>query len=148
TVADADGNEQVITMGSYGIGVERNMAAIVEASHDERGIVWPIAVAPYHVVLTLVGNDDGAATAAEAVYGQLMAKGVEVLFDDRDERPGVKFADAELIGVPYRVTIGPKGLVAGTVELSTRATGETEDVDVDAAAATVAERVQADLASS
>ncbi|MEE8331357.1 MAG: proline--tRNA ligase [Acidimicrobiia bacterium] len=148
TVMDADGKEQVITMGSYGIGVERNMAAIVEASHDEHGIVWPTAVAPYHVVVTLVGNDDGAATTAEAVYEQLKAMDVEVLFDDRDERPGVKFADAELIGVPYRVTIGPKGLAAGTVELSTRATGESTDLDVDGAAAAVSERVRADLAGA
>jgi prolyl-tRNA synthetase len=146
TVVDDEGVERVLTMGSYGIGLERNMAAIVEASHDERGIVWPTTVAPYHVVVTMVGADAGATAAAEAIYEQLQKAGIEVLFDDRDERPGVKFADAELIGVPYRLTVGPKGLVRGIVELTVRATGDVTEVAVDAAAAAVAERVRADLA--
>jgi prolyl-tRNA synthetase len=146
TVADEEGVDRVLTMGSYGIGLERNMAAVVEAGHDERGIVWPTAIAPYHAVVTLVGDDAGATAAAEAIYEQLIGDGVEVLFDDRDERPGVKFADAELIGVPYRLTVGPKGLARGVVELFVRATGDVTEVDVDAAAAAVADRVGADLA--
>jgi prolyl-tRNA synthetase len=97
------------------------MAAVVEASHDEKGIIWPVSVAPYEVVISVVRADDPATIeAAEKLYGELGEAGIEVLLDDREERPGVKFADAELIGIPYRVTVGPNGLEENVVELTTR----------------------------
>jgi prolyl-tRNA synthetase len=116
-VQDEDGNSHPIIMGSYGIGVERGMAAIVESSHDEGGIIWPVSVAPYEVVITVVRADDEAtAAAAGGLYNEFQAAGIEVLLDDRIERPGVKFADSELIGIPYRITVGPRGVESGTVE--------------------------------
>ncbi len=136
TVMDTEGQPVPVVMGSYGIGVERAMAAIVETSHDDRGIIWPVAVAPYHVVVTVVRPGDPATSeAAEQLYRDLVEAGVEVLMDDRDERPGVKFADAELIGIPFRITVGPRSLEAGTVEFTERRTGEVEHVaPVDVAA--------------
>lgn len=129
TVQDEEGRSHPLLMGSYGIGVERNMAAIVEANHDDAGIVWPVSVAPYEVVVTLLRPDDeGAAGAAEALYDGLIRAGIDVLVDDRAERPGVKFADAELIGIPWRVTIGPRGVASGTAEVTERATMETSEM--------------------
>ena len=128
-VQDDSGDSHPIVMGSYGIGLERSMASIVEACHDEKGIVWPLAVAPYQVVVTVLRVDDDATLAAgTSLYENLRAAGVEVVLDDRTERPGVKFADAELIGFPYRITIGPKGVAAGTAELTTRTVLSTEEV--------------------
>jgi len=138
TVLDADGENRVPTMGSYGIGVGRAMAAIVETHHDDDGMVWPMSVAPYEVVLTVVKTDHEASMAvAEQAYADLRAAGVDVLLDDRDDRPGVKFADAELIGIPLRVTIGPRGLDDGVLELTERAGGARTDVPV----AEVVERI-------
>lgn len=132
SVLDANGKPQPITMGSYGIGVGRNVAAIIEAHHDERGIVWPVAVAPYQVVVTVVKVDDEASmAAADKLYTELREAGFDVLLDDRAERPGVKFADAELIGIPFRATVGPRGLATGEVEFTPRSTGETEAVALD-----------------
>ena len=143
-VQDEAGNSHPIVMGSYGIGVERNMAAIVEANHDGAGIIWPVAVAPYEVVITMVRQDDSGVTeAGERLYAELRAAGVDVIIDDRDERPGVKFADAELVGFPYRITIGPKGVASGVVELTTRRGMETTEVALDEAAAVVADQVTA-----
>ncbi len=120
------------------------MAASIEANHDDKGIVWPMSIAPYHVIVTMVRPDDEATmTAAESIYDALIDQGVEVLLDDRDERPGVKFNDAELIGVPLRVTVGPRGLGNGIVELQDRRTGESVDVTLDTVVSTIAERVQA-----
>jgi prolyl-tRNA synthetase len=131
-VQDENGESRPIVMGSYGIGLERNMAAIVEASHDEKGIIWPVSVAPYEVVLTVLRADDPATmAAAEDLYKNLRNADVEVIIDDRLERPGVKFADAELIGFPFRLTVGPKGVAAGTVELTTRAGLTTEEIALD-----------------
>lgn len=128
-VQDETGETKPIIMGSYGIGLERAMAAVVETHNDERGIIWPMSVAPYHVVITLLRQqDESVMQAGEALYATLAGAGYDVLLDDRDERPGVKFADAELIGVPYRVTIGPRGLESGTVELTPRRTMETVEV--------------------
>ena len=144
TVQDAGGERVALHMGAYGIGVGRNMAAVVEVHHDELGIVWPVPVAPYEVVITVVKMDDDATVlAAEELYRQLIDVGIEVLIDDRDERPGVKFADAELIGVPYRVTVGPRGLADGSLELTERRSGESEPVALADAAAVVAGRVEA-----
>ena len=132
TVLDADGVNRVPTMGSYGIGVGRAMAAVAETHHDENGLVWPMGIAPYEVILTVVKVDhEESMGCAERLYDELQAAGVDVLLDDRDGRPGVKFADAELIGIPLRVTIGPRGLENSIVELTARADGERHDVPVD-----------------
>ena len=146
TVLDEKGEERIVWMGSYGIGVGRNLAAVVESCHDDKGIVWPVSVAPYEVVVTLVGEDDAPVEAAEAIYRQLLDAGVDALIDDRHERPGVKFADAELIGIPYRVTVGPKGLAAGEVEIVRRGDGSTERVSPDEVAARVTAVVEAERA--
>jgi prolyl-tRNA synthetase len=132
TVLDADGVNRVPTMGSYGIGVGRAMAAVAETHHDENGLIWPMSIAPYEVVLTVVKVDhEESMGCAERLYDELRAAGVDVLLDDRDGRPGVKFADAELIGIPLRVTIGPRGLENSIVELTARTDGERHDVPVD-----------------
>ncbi len=131
-VLDENGKTQVPIMGSYGIGVERNMAAVVETHRDEHGIVWPLSIAPYAVVVTVLKMDDEATVAAgEQLYDELRAAGVEVLLDDRNERPGVKFKDAELIGIPFRVTVGPRGLADGKVEFTYRSSLETVPVALD-----------------
>jgi prolyl-tRNA synthetase len=141
-VQDEKGDSHPIIMGSYGIGVERGMAAVVESSHDEKGIIWPVSVAPYEVVITVVRADDAATmAAAKTLYLELGDAGIEVLLDDREERPGVKFADAELIGIPYRVTVGPRGVADGVVELTTRRGLTTEEVGLGEVAALLAERV-------
>jgi prolyl-tRNA synthetase len=129
-------------MGSYGIGIGRAMAAVAEVCHDEAGLVWPVPVAPWEVVVTAVNpNKAEVADAASALYDALLAAGVEVLFDDRDERPGVKFNDAELIGIPYRITVGPKGVAEGKVEFSRRRTRQARQLDLHKAADAVAESV-------
>ena len=134
-----DGSEVVPQMGSYGIGVSRLMGAIIEASHDERGIIWPDAVAPYRVGLINMRSDDAACTAAaDDLYRQLQTAGIEVLYDDRDERGGAKFATMDLIGLPWQIIIGPKGLEKGVVELKRRATGEREELPASDAVARVA----------
>ena len=147
TVLDPDGNETVIEMGTYGIGVTRTMAAAIEQNHDERGIMWPISIAPYEVVIVPVKNDDAETrTVAERLYEQLNAAGVEALLDDRDERAGVKFNDADLLGIPWRVTIGPRGLKDGTVELKARRADEARAVAIDRAADEVTTIVRAEHA--
>ncbi len=129
TVLGPDGKAAPLIMGSYGIGVERAMAAIVECHHDERGIVWPFAVAPFSVVVVVAQSEDiEVAKAGAAIYEQLGAAGVEVIIDDRADRAGVKFRDAELTGIPLRVTVGKRGLAEGTVEITERTTGETRKV--------------------
>lgn len=144
-VQDERGDLHPVVMGSYGIGVERTMAAVVEWSHDDRGIVWPVAVAPYEVVVTMVRPDDDSVRAAgERLQSELIEAGVESLLDDREERPGVKFADAELIGIPFRVTVGPKGVARGVAELTTRRGMVTEEVPVAEVARQVAARVDAE----
>ena len=135
TVLTHEGNEVPIVMGSYGIGVERIMAAAIELGHDVDGIIWPISIAPFHVVITPVNhNDPPQLQAAEQLYEQLTAAGLEVLLDDRDERPGVKFKDADLIGMPFRFTIGPKLLKEGKSEFYTRATKQMTPVALTEAA--------------
>ena len=138
-VQDENGGSHPIVMGSYGIGLERGMAAVVESSSDENGIIWPVSVAPYEVVVTVVRVDDAATlAAAEKLYAELGNLEVEVLLDDRAERPGVKFADAELIGIPYRVTVGPRGVAEGKVELTTRRSLTTDEVGLDSVGAELA----------
>ncbi|MFC5752088.1 proline--tRNA ligase [Actinomadura rugatobispora] len=130
-VLDPGGKRVPITMGSYGIGVERALAAIVEVHHDDRGIVWPTAVAPYQVAVVVAqSNDEPTAQAGETLYRDLLTAGIETIIDDRPERAGVKFRDAELTGIPYRLTVGKRGLSEGTVEVTRRATGETEKIPI------------------
>jgi prolyl-tRNA synthetase len=119
---DEDGKSKPIEMGCYGIGVTRLPAAAIEQKHDEKGIVWPKSIAPFEVVITPLGylRSENVRNAASALYDQLMAAGIDVILDDRDERPGAMFADWELIGVPLRVTIGERGLKDGQVELTVR----------------------------
>jgi prolyl-tRNA synthetase len=131
TVLDASGERVHPIMGCYGIGVERAMAAIIEHHHDERGIVWPVAVAPFAVdVVVAQSEDPESAKVGESVYEQLTAAGIEVIIDDRAERAGVKFRDAEITGIPFRVTVGKRGLADSTVEVTTRATGETVKIAI------------------
>ncbi|MEZ5787506.1 MAG: proline--tRNA ligase [Xanthobacteraceae bacterium] len=126
-VAGSDGTEHPVHMGSYGIGPSRLVAAIIEASHDEAGIIWPEPVAPYRVAIANLKQGDSATDeAAERLYRGLTAQGVEVLYHDLDERPGAKFAALDLIGIPWQVLIGPKGLKESKVELKRRAGGERE----------------------
>lgn len=131
TVLDNEGKQTKPIMGSYGIGVERAMAAIVETHHDENGIVWPLAVAPFQVVVTVAqARDAETLQRGEEIYTELRDAGIDVILDDRDERAGVKFRDAELVGIPLRITVGTKGLVDSTVEVTPRVSGETERVPV------------------
>jgi prolyl-tRNA synthetase len=131
TVLDASGERVHPIMGCYGIGVERAMAAIIEHHYDERGMIWPVAVAPFAVdVVVAQSEDPESAKVGESVYEQLTAAGVEVIIDDRAERAGVKFRDAEITGIPFRVTVGKRGLADSTVEVTTRATGETVKVPI------------------
>ena len=142
TVLDAEGVNRVPTMGSYGIGVGRAMATVAETHHDEHGLIWPMSIAPYEVVLTVVKVDhEESMTVAERLYGELQAAGIDVLLDDRDGRPGVKFADAELVGIPLRITIGPRGLDNGQLEYTSRADGEKVDVPIDDVVARVVDAV-------
>ena len=141
-VQDEEGVSHPIIMGSYGIGVERGIAAVVEANHDDNGIIWPVSVAPFEVVITVVRVDDEQTRAtAEDLYNQLEDADVDVLLDDRVERPGVKFADSELIGIPYRITVGPRGVAEGVVELTERRGLEKENVELGEVAVTVIDAV-------
>jgi prolyl-tRNA synthetase len=132
-------------MGSYGIGVERIMSAAVEQSHDADGIVWPRAIAPFDVIVTVTNvKQDEVRNAGEQLYESLRRAGLEVLLDDRDERAGVKFKDADLIGVPFRVTVGKK-VSEGKVELFDRASKQSDDVSLDDVVAQVQSRALAGL---
>ena len=138
---DENQEEKPIVMGCYGIGVSRTMAAIVEQHHDENGIIWPMSVAPYHVIISLVKpGDETQAKVAEDIYEQLGAAGVEVMLDDRDERPGVKFKDADLLGIPVRITVG-RGAADGVVEYKLRRDAEKEELPVSEAIAKAIEIV-------
>jgi prolyl-tRNA synthetase family II len=142
TVTGPDGGTITPIMGSYGIGVERAIAALAEVHHDDAGLAWPVKVAPAEVtVLPLSMKDAEVKAAAEALYSGLLDTGIEVLLDDRDVRPGVKFADAELIGIPFRVSVGPRDLADGVVEITKRANGEKERVPVGEAAGRLRELV-------
>jgi prolyl-tRNA synthetase len=132
SVSGPDGKPVRPIMGSYGIGVERAMATVIEVHHDDKGIVWPVAVAPFEVVVVIAQQQDSAvAEAGEKVYQALLGVGVEVIVDDRPVRAGVKFSDAELTGIPFRVTVGKRALAAGLAELTSRATGATVQIPLD-----------------
>jgi prolyl-tRNA synthetase len=137
-VTGPDGVERPVHMGSYGIGPSRLAAAIIEASHDENGIIWPEAIAPFRVgLLNLKAGDAATDAACETIYATLSQQGVDVLYDDTDERPGSKFATADLIGLPWQIIVGPKGLAAGTVELKRRVDGSRETLSVESALARI-----------
>ena len=132
TFMDEDGTEKPFIIGCYGVGVSRSMAAVVEQYHDDQGIIWPLSVAPAHVcVIPLTVGDDVVAPAAEKIASELAERGIEVVIDDRKERAGVKFADADLIGWPLQVVVGKRGLAEGKVEVKLRKTGQKRDFAVD-----------------
>jgi prolyl-tRNA synthetase len=142
SVLDADGKEVTPIMGSYGIGLERILTAAIEQGHDEAGMILPAAIAPFEVVVTPVNmKDDAQREAAEALYQQCLDAGIDTLLDDRAERAGVKFKDAELIGVPYRLTLGKK-LSEGLVELTERSTRQSTDVRLEEASTAVKQRLR------
>ncbi len=142
TFMDEDGKEKPLIMGCYGVGVSRTLAAIVEQHNDENGIIWPVSVAPYEVsVIPLDPKKEDCAAATVKLVQELLEAGLDVVVDDRNERPGFKFADNDLMGFPYQIVIGKRGLKNGTFELKDRATGEREDISIDEAAAIVAARV-------
>ena len=144
TYLDEAGNRMPMIMGCYGLGVGRTVAAAIEQSHDDDGIIWPVPLAPFEVIVTSIGPDANVQKAATDIYEILATKGIEVLFDDRDERPGVKFKDADLIGFPYRVTVGSKSLANGHVEWSTRRDREKHLASPDDAIRKVVEGVGAE----
>jgi prolyl-tRNA synthetase len=137
TVLDESGQSVTMLMGCYGIGVTRIVAAAIEQNHDDRGIIWPDPLAPYHVALIPLNlqKSERVRGAADALYAALVAAGVEVLYDDRDARPGVKFADAELLGIPHRLVLGERGLDAGTCEYRQRRSTDNQDIPLDSTVA-------------
>ncbi len=144
TYLDANGREQIIFMGCYGIGIGRTVAAAIEQNHDENGIIFPIPIAPFHCSVVAVNTkDSGVMAAAEEIYLCLEKLGIEVLFDDRDERPGVKFKDNDLIGIPIRIVVGSKGLAEGKVEVKVRSTGEILSLSLEEVAETVKQMIDA-----
>ena len=146
TVLDENGKARVVTMGSYGIGVSRVMAALAEANHDDKGLTWPVQIAPYHVQVLATGKDQAVFDVAEQIASSLDADGVEVLYDDRRKvSAGVKFADAELLGLPYTLVVGRDLAKEGTVEIRDRRSGERRSVPADAAAAELSTTVRAAL---
>jgi prolyl-tRNA synthetase len=144
---DENGKSHTPTMGSYGIGLDRTLASVIEEHHDEAGIIWPATVAPYHVIIVPIKYDGAVRAAADKLAADLEQAGVEVLLDDRNERPGVKFNDADLIGIPWRVVVGDKGLAQSSpqVELKRRSEKENRMVSLDRAAGELAEQVRAEL---
>ena len=149
TFLDEQGREQFMIMGCFGIGVGRTVAAAIEQNHDKDGIIWPMALAPFQVLITPVEWNPGTEThqTALAIYEELEQQGIEVLLDDREERPGIKFKDADLIGIPVRVTIGPKGLAEGIVEVRERRTGQVQKVPKDQVVEMIREMVSEALKS-
>jgi prolyl-tRNA synthetase len=146
TVLDEKGEERTLFMGCYGIGVGRTVAAAIEQNNDANGIIWPMPIAPFQVIVTMVNpKEDEVRLAAEKLYEELLALGVEALLDDRDERPGSKFKDADLIGIPLRVTVGARGLKEGALELQERRSGERTMLPVAETARLLAGQVQREL---
>jgi prolyl-tRNA synthetase len=133
-VSLADGSSVPLEMGSYGIGVSRLVGALIEANHDDNGIIWPESVAPFRVgLVNLRAADAKCAAAADDLYAKLSGAGISVLYDDRDESPGAKFARMDLIGLPWQLIVGPRGVIAGTLEVKNRRTGERQDLPTEAA---------------
>ena len=149
-VLDEDGDLQPLIMGCYGIGVSRVVAAAIEQNHDDRGIIWPAPLAPFDVAIVSIGADrsPAVAEAAEQLYNELRAAGLDPLWDDRDARPGVKFADMELIGIPHRIVVGDRGLKAGTLEYRARTADEAEEIPVDQVVSVLRGRIGSPSSSS
>jgi len=146
TVLDDQGQERTLVMGCYGIGIGRTAAAAIEQNHDENGIIWPMPLAPFQVIVTMLNpNDADVLGAGETLYQQLLDAGIEVLLDDRDERPGSKFKDADLLGIPLRVNVGARGLKEESFELQERRSGERTMLPIEGAAARIVELVRAAL---
>jgi prolyl-tRNA synthetase len=147
TYQDGEGHEKHFVMGCYGIGVSRVVAAAIEQNHDQHGIIFPLPLAPFQVIVLNLGvNNEDITKAAEELYQDLLARGIQVLFDDRDERPGSKFKDADLIGIPFRVTVGKTFEKEGKVEIRSRKDGKTETVEFGSTAETVADMISAEMA--
>ena len=144
TYLDENGKQQVPIMGCYGIGIDRALASIIEEHHDENGIIWPMSAAPYQVAIVPVKYDGQMREVADSLYSQLQKLGVEVLLDDRNERPGVKFKDMDLIGIPLRIVVGDKNLPK--VEVKLRSQKDAQLVEADRAAEEVAAIVREELA--
>ncbi|MDR2597520.1 MAG: proline--tRNA ligase [Treponema sp.] len=149
TYLDENGKTQMPVMGCYGIGVDRTLASVIEEHHDEAGIIWPASVAPYHVIIIPIKYNNEVKTAADNLAAELTKAGIEVLLDDRNERPGVKFNDADLTGIPWRVVIGDKGLAQPNpqVEIKRRSEKENLMIDTDKAAALLAQKIREELAA-
>jgi prolyl-tRNA synthetase len=130
TFTDEDGSEKLIIMGCYGIGINRIAASAIETMYDKDGIIWPINIAPFEVIIVPAGNSEQIVAASEKLYEELKAAGVEVLLDDRDERGGVKFKDADLLGIPVRITIGAKSIAEGKAEIKLRRESEIKKIAI------------------
>ena len=140
---DEDGERRYYQMGCYGIGISRILAAVVEQHHDGSGIIWPRALAPFEAIIVMANQDDEPVRlAAESVYRALAERGISVLLDDRDERAGVKFADADLIGYPVQLIVGRRGVQSGSIDLKLRATGERSSAPLDDAAGAAARSLE------
>ncbi len=140
TVDNGQGEQVAVHMGSHGIGVSRLLGAIIEASHDDKGIIWPEGVTPFHCgIVNLRQGDEATDRVCEGLYGALTSAGLEPLYDDRDERAGAKFAGMDLIGLPWRITVGPRGVKNGVVELTSRRSGESEEMSAEAVVARIVE---------
>jgi prolyl-tRNA synthetase len=142
TYIDEGGTRQPMVMGCYGLGIGRTVAAAIEQSYDNDGIIWPVPIAPFEVVITAAGREEQVLKTAEDVYQRLLAAGVDVIFDDRDERPGVKFKDADLIGFPVRIVVGSKSLANGQLEWSLRKDKERKLGKPDEVLSAVIDHVQ------
>jgi prolyl-tRNA synthetase len=149
TFQDSNSEERNFIMGCYGIGVSRTIAAAIEQNHDEHGIIFPLPLAPYHaIILNLDPRNEEITAAADSFYCKLQQEGLEVLLDDRDERPGIKFKDADLIGIPYRITIGRRFAQEGEVEIRTRADGKTQSLTLDKAITEVVSSIHNEIAAT
>ncbi|MDR2768437.1 MAG: proline--tRNA ligase [Treponema sp.] len=145
---DENGKSHIPTMGCYGIGLDRTLASIIEEHHDDAGIIWPVSAAPYHVIIVPIKYQGAVLESCDAIAAELEKAGIEVLLDDRDERAGVKFNDADLMGIPWRIVAGDKNLAAGKVEIKRRGEAEAKLTGITAAAAEIAAAVKAELAAS
>jgi prolyl-tRNA synthetase len=149
TFQDSNGDELNFVMGCYGIGVSRTVAAAIEQNHDDNGIIFPLPIAPFQVIILNLDPDEATITeAAESLYSQLQQEGIEVLLDDRNERPGIKFKDADLIGIPFRITIGKRFAEKGEAEIRSRRNGETRSVPFDQSAMEIVSAISDELAAT
>jgi prolyl-tRNA synthetase len=147
TYLDENGKSQMPVMGCYGIGVDRTLASVIEEHHDEAGIIWPVSVAPYHVIIVPIKYDGMVKEASDKLAAELTQAGIEVLLDDRGERPGVKFNDADLTGIPWRVVIGDKGLAQSDpqVEIKKRSEKENRNIPLNKAAEELTGKIRKEL---